>query len=209
MALIAMGLVLTSFAQTPITNDEEVIDPVLIKSVRVEAVEFETLPYRSITQIPAVHIHGMLQRIPGLDLRRRGVAGSQADMSYRGGTFEQTQVRLDGWILNDAQTGHHTMNLPIDAMGVRMVSMHSGPNSWVYGAGAANGMLEIESRASRSNGGSDSLVSTLGLHGYIGSSFQQDDSTGKTYLGQGLTVDGDWITKKTVQYWAVGGEWGN
>ena len=52
-----------------------------------------------------------------------------------------------------------------------MVSMHSGPNSWVYGAGAANGMLEIESRASRSNGGSDSLVSTLGLHGYIGSSF--------------------------------------
>ena len=85
-----------SFAQTPITNDEEVIDPVLIKSVRVEAVEFETLPI-SITQIPAVHIHGMLQRIPGLDLRRRGVAGSQADLSYRGGTFEQTQVRLDGW----------------------------------------------------------------------------------------------------------------
>ena len=55
----------------------------------------------------------------------------------------------------------------------------------------------------------DSLVSTLGLHGYIGSSFQQDDSTGKAYLGQGLTVDGDWITKKTVQYWSVGGEWGN
>ena len=209
MASIAINLTLSSFAQTPITNDEEVIDPVLIKSVRVEAVEFETLPYRSITQIPAVHIHGMLQRIPGLDLRRRGVAGSQADLSYRGGTFEQTQVRLDGWILNDAQTGHHTMNLPIDAMGVRMVSMHSGPNSWVYGAGAANGMLEIESRASRINGGSDSLVSTLGLHGYIGSSFQQDDSTGKSYLGQGLTVDGDWITKKTVQYWAVGGEWGN
>ena len=58
---------------------------------------------------------------------------------------------MDG--LNDVQTGHHTMNLPIDTVGVRMVSMHSGPNSWVYGAGAANGMLEIESRASRSNGG--------------------------------------------------------
>ena len=61
VASIAMNLALSSFAQTPITNDEEVIDPVLIKSVRVEAVEFETLPYRSITQIPAVHIHGMLQ----------------------------------------------------------------------------------------------------------------------------------------------------
>ena len=66
MASIAMNLAFSSFAQTPITNDEEVIDPVLIKSVRVEAVEFETLPYRSITQIPAVHIHGMLQRIPAL-----------------------------------------------------------------------------------------------------------------------------------------------
>ena len=37
----------------------------------------------------------------------------QADLYIRGGTFDQTLLLIDGFKVEDAQTGHHTMNMAI------------------------------------------------------------------------------------------------
>lgn len=47
-----------------------------------------------------------------VDLQERGANGTQADVAMRGGTFEQTLILVDGFRMNDLQTGHHDMDLP-------------------------------------------------------------------------------------------------
>ena len=53
----------------------------------------------------------ILARASVLDVQRRGPA--QADLSLRGSGFEQVLVLVDGVPVNDPQTGHHNLDLPI------------------------------------------------------------------------------------------------
>jgi outer membrane cobalamin receptor len=46
-------------------------------------------------------------------LEERGAGGGQADIVMRGGSFEQTLVLLNGFRINDAQTSHHNLDLPV------------------------------------------------------------------------------------------------
>lgn len=66
----------------------------------------------------AVNVADLLQQVAGVDVRRRGTGGSQADLYIRGGGFDQTLLLIDGVKMDDSQTGHHTMNaaLPIEVI---------------------------------------------------------------------------------------------
>src|SRR5580700_5822268 len=55
----------------------------------------------------------LLQLDPVLDLQQRALGGFQGDLSIRGATFGQTLVLLDGPRINDVQTGHFNLDLPI------------------------------------------------------------------------------------------------
>jgi iron complex outermembrane receptor protein len=44
-----------------------------------------------------------------IDVRRRGTSGTQADLYIR--AEDQTLLLIDGFKVDDAQTGHHMMNL--------------------------------------------------------------------------------------------------
>jgi vitamin B12 transporter len=60
----------------------------------------------------------------GLDMRTRGTNGIQGDFSLRGSTFEQVGLFLDGLPMNDPQTGHHNLDIPLtrfDLEGVEVV----------------------------------------------------------------------------------------
>ena len=50
---------------------------------------------------------------PAVDLQERGPNGVQSDLSIRGSSFGQTLVLVDGLRMNDAQTGHHNLDLPM------------------------------------------------------------------------------------------------
>jgi len=49
----------------------------------------------------------------GSELIQRGIYGAQQDISVRGGNFEQNAVMLDNQRLNDPQTGHFNLDLPL------------------------------------------------------------------------------------------------
>lgn len=51
----------------------------------------------------------------GVDMQSRGPGGVQSDLSIRGSGFEQPRILLDGIVINDPQTGHHNMDLPLPA----------------------------------------------------------------------------------------------
>ena len=46
-------------------------------------------------------------------IEQRGAGGAQSDIVLRGGGFAQTLVLVNGFRINDSQTAHHNLDLPI------------------------------------------------------------------------------------------------
>lgn len=68
-------------------------------------------------------VQDLLEYASGVDLRRRGPHGTQADVSIRGGTFEQTLILIDGIKINDSQTGHHNLDIPLQLDDVERIEI--------------------------------------------------------------------------------------
>lgn len=82
---------------------------------------------------------------PSVDLRERGSKGVQADISVRGGSFDQTIVMLNGIDFSDARTGHQSHSLPIDLDIVSDITIEDG----TAGIGAFAGAVNIRTQPLR------------------------------------------------------------
>lgn len=91
----------------------------------------------------AESVQDVLEYISGVDIRQRGGEGVQADISIRGGTFDQTLILLNGINITDPQTGHHNLNLPISLEQVERIEILEGPAARVYGPNAFSGAINI------------------------------------------------------------------
>lgn len=105
---------------------------------------------RSITVLPARNMMLLLDNLvdllrldPSLDLGERAPGGVQTDLSIRGGNFAQTLVLLNGQRLNDAQSGHHDMDIPVPLDSVARVEVLHGSGSSMYGSDATAGVINI------------------------------------------------------------------
>ena len=80
---------------------------------------------------------------PSLDLQERAPDGVQTDLSIRGSNFEQTLVLLNGQRLNDVQSGHHDMDIPVPLDAVSRIEVMRGSGSTLYGSDASGGVINI------------------------------------------------------------------
>jgi len=101
---------------------------------------------KQLSLMPIRSMSDALQYVPGVDLRQRGPYGIQADVSMRGGSFEQTAVLVDGMRMNDVQTGHHSLNLPIMPEEIERIEVVKGGTTRLYGPGALDGAINIITR---------------------------------------------------------------
>ena len=79
---------------------------------------------------------------PSVDLQQRA-PGTQADLSIRGSSFGQTLVLVDGVRINDAQSGHHNLDLPIPFESIDRIEVLHGSGSTLYGADAVGGAVNF------------------------------------------------------------------
>ena len=98
---------------------------------------------KEIEAAPAQSIQELLEYVAGVDVRQRGAEGVQADVSIRGGTFDQTLILLNGINITDPQTGHHNLNLPISLNQVERIEVLEGPAARIYGPNAFSGAINI------------------------------------------------------------------
>ena len=105
---------------------------------------------RSITVIdtreqPLLYTHWVdyLQLDPSVDLQQRAPDGVQADLTIRGSTFEQTLVLLNGLRMDDVETSHHDLDLPLPTSAIERIEILPGAGSTLYGSDAMAGTVNF------------------------------------------------------------------
>jgi len=98
---------------------------------------------KEIENNPASSVADLLKNISGIHITQKGPEGIQADISIGGGTFEQTLIMIDGIKVNDPQTAHHNLNLPVQLEDIERIEILKGPGTRLYGAGASSGVINI------------------------------------------------------------------
>lgn len=101
----------------------------------IERNEIEAAPVQSLQEL--------LEYALSVDVRQRGVHGVQADISVRGGSFDQTLILLNGINISDPQTGHHSLNLPVSFKNIQRIEILEGPAARIFGPNAFSGAINI------------------------------------------------------------------
>ncbi len=131
---------------------------------------------KEIERMPAESVQDLLEYVAGVDIRQRGAEGVQADVSIRGGTFDQILILLNGINITDPQTGHHNLNLPVSLSQIERIEILNGPAARVYGPNAFSGAINIITRQPTSK----SLAATVsaGSFGYLNTGILGSFNTG-------------------------------
>lgn len=101
------------------------------------------LQLQTIEQSPVHAVNELLEQLSGVDIRQRGPFGTQADISIRGGTFDQTILLINGINFTDPQTGHYTLNLPISPDIIKKIELYKNSASFLFGTAPFSGVLNI------------------------------------------------------------------
>lgn len=92
---------------------------------------------------PVQSLQELLEYALSVDVRQRGVHGVQADISVRGGSFDQTLILLNGINISDPQTGHYSLDLPVSLKNIQRIEILEGPAARVFGPNAFSGAVNI------------------------------------------------------------------
>lgn len=92
----------------------------------------------------------LLRQDASLFLEQRGAGGAQSDIVLRGGSFAQTLILLNGFRINDSQTAHHNLDLPIPLEALDQIQVLHGAGSTLHGADALSGVVDFLTAAPNS-----------------------------------------------------------
>jgi len=124
-------------------------EPLIVTASKIPTTSLSTnrniivIEQKEIETSPASSVADLLKNISGTHITQKGPEGIQADLSIGGGTFEQTLIMIDGIKVNDPQTAHHNLNLPIQLEDIERIEILKGPGTRLYGTGAFSGVVNI------------------------------------------------------------------
>jgi vitamin B12 transporter len=151
-------LCLAWVAGPAMASASEPLPPALVPEVLVSATRLSTDATRQMRQVVildsaeiarrgASSIADLLATVTGVDAQTRGPFGTQVDLGMDGATYSQVVILVDGMRVNDPQTDHHTLNLPLTPADLARVEILHGAASSVHGVDAVGGVINLVPRA--------------------------------------------------------------
>lgn len=102
-----------------------------------------TITREEIGRLRPQSIQDLLSYAASVDIQTRGSHGVQADVSIRGGSFDQSAILLNGINISNPQTGHYSFDIPINISDIERIEILHSPSAIVYGASAFSGGINI------------------------------------------------------------------
>jgi iron complex outermembrane receptor protein len=155
-SIVLLPVQVLSQTDTTVTKNLD-IEEVIISAQRAPVIYSQlsrfvtTIDKEEIILMPVSSVNELLENFSGIDIRQRGAHGIQSDISIRGGSFDQNLILLNGVNITDPQTGHHSLNLPINLISVERIEILEGPGSRVFGPNAFSGAINIITNQSEKN----------------------------------------------------------
>lgn len=192
----------SSFSKAQIQKDTIDLQEVIINESRLQ------IPFKSqnrnltiitreeIAALPAQSLNEVLSYVGGVDLRQRGPLGAQADVSIDGGTFEQLTVLLNGIRMNDSQSGHNTLNLPVPVSAIERIEVLRGSAARIYGINSLTGAINIVTVQSRHN--------DLKIQASKGTNFKENqEKNNRKYYADLFEIAGSLADETQNHLWAA------
>jgi len=157
------------------------------------------LDAKAISNAPAQSVNDLLKYAVGVDVRQRGPIGAQTDISIRGGTSEHIAILLNGINVCDPQTGHNTLDLPVDISEIERIEITEGPAGRVYGTSSLVGAINIITKNFSQSGAS--VHAEGGSFGYASIGARTNYAKGRwnNQLSGGYTRSDGWMRSKNGQ----------
>ncbi len=104
----------------------------------------------NIKAIPTENIANILSAA-GITIKKRGWDNIQTDISINGAKPNQVLILLNGFPINDPQTGHFNTNLPISPEDIAQVEILNGDDASIYGINAMGGAINFKTYEDSTN----------------------------------------------------------
>ena len=165
LAYITVNVIVSGFAQTDQKGNQEQPGTGTLSEFKV--IEQKTANLRPVTTYESPISN--LDFDPRVDMQGRNMAEAQGDLSIRGGTFENTGIRVGSASLLDPQTGHYSAELPIAPEMLTEPEIFTGAANALHGFNGNVGTVsykwsEITKRGSATIGGGDHNLNFQRLH---------------------------------------------
>jgi iron complex outermembrane receptor protein len=185
----------TDFAQNTSGNNPDttrVLNELVISTERATSFQplvrvVSVIQKTEIERASVQNLPDLLRYLQGTDLRSRGAEGVQADINILGGTFDQTMILINGVNFTDPQTGHHSLNIPVEISQIERIEILQGPGAWSGGSAAFSGAVNIITRNPSSNelavsltGGSFGFLKSTANISFVSGSFSAQAGGGYT-----------------------------
>ena len=163
-ALGALALGTSLHAQHPVRLDTMRVaaGSRLVAGAAATTRSIDVFDRAAIDALPATSITDVIARALGADMLVRSPA--QADLSLRGGSFEQVLVLVDGVPMNDRQTGHFHLDVAVPLDAVERIEVVRGPASAIHGTSAVGGVINIVTRKAAAGVGARVQGGTFGTY---------------------------------------------
>ncbi|MBR1652908.1 MAG: TonB-dependent receptor [Alloprevotella sp.] len=135
-------------ADTVVLGDAWVVaSPSVTRLADAAAVQTQVLTREDLAAAGVTSINDALKLATGIDVRQRGGFGMQTDISIDGGTFDQIAFFVNGFPLNNPQTGHNAADLPVNLSDIVRIEILEGAAASVFGSQAFSGAVNVITKA--------------------------------------------------------------